>query len=543
MNDDPLRIRELDEHVTQRARRTSRSKLPWLVVGCVLLAMIIRVVMWVLGDLSRQGPDKPAEPLDARVADNMQADPPPAEVVDDGTMLWRSPTRGQPLELRYLPPGTRLVVQVRVADLLAHPEGQKVLAALGPWGESMVERISGSTGVALSDVEMLTLGVRPTASGELDGVLLLGLKSEIQGDELEPSAPDPGKVSFLPSDFEGRLLVHCSDETQRELEQFDGETPIWPRELARVIARTDQQRTVTVVFAGKFLQLGGEKLFDGSAEPLREALVDFLGDEATASAVSLHWGNDFFAELQSTVVLSERPHRFAAELEQRVAAAAESIEDEILREPRHEYGRKVLARFPAMLRKLSNYTRDGEVDGLSVLRVYLPVTAGHNLLTATELLLNMPPASRAVAGVGGAASPGQGRRGPREELSIDERLERPTSLVFPKETLEKALEMLAEDTGIPLEIAGRDLQLEGITKNQSFGLELRDQPAGEILLAVLRRANPDQTAEGPADPRQKLVFVVREATGDGPGKIVVTTRAAAARRGEELPAVFVAPGR
>jgi len=36
-------------------------------------------------------------------------------------------------------------------------------------------------------------------------------------------------------------------------------------------------------------------------------------------------------------------------------------------------------------------------------------------------------------------------------------LQRTSSLVFPKETLQRALEMLSEDVGVPLEIAGHDL--------------------------------------------------------------------------------------
>ena len=47
-----------------------------------------------------------------------------------------------------------------------------------------------------------------------------------------------------------------------------------------------------------------------------------------------------------------------------------------------------------------------------------------------------------------------------------------------------------------------------MTQNQTLALELRDKPAGEILVEILRRANPDRTATGPADPRQKLVYVV-----------------------------------
>ena len=59
--------------------------------------------------------------------------------------------------------------------------------------------------------------------------------------------------------------------------------------------------------------------------------------------------------------------------------------------------------------------------------------------------------------------------------------------------------MLFEDIGIKYEILGSDMQLEGITKNQSFGLDEHDKPAEEILQKIMRLANPDG----------KLVYVIK----------------------------------
>ena len=91
--------------------------------------------------------------------------------------------------------------------------------------------------------------------------------------------------------------------------------------------------------------------------------------------------------------------------------------------------------------------------------------------------------------------------------------------------------------GVDIEILGRDLQLAGITKNQSFGIDLKDQPACDILLEILRLANPDRAATGAADPRQMLVYTIQHSAVDK-WRIVVTTRAAAAARGDRLPDIF-----
>jgi hypothetical protein len=73
-----------------------------------------------------------------------------------------------------------------------------------------------------------------------------------------------------------------------------------------------------------------------------------------------------------------------------------------------------------------------------------------------------------------------------------------------------------------MEIVGPDLQLEGITKNQSFGLDEQDKTAEQILKAVMQKANPDG----------KLVYVVTKQNGEE--VILITTRAAAQKRGDTL---------
>jgi hypothetical protein len=109
---------------------------------------------------------------------------------------------------------------------------------------------------------------------------------------------------------------------------------------------------------------------------------------------------------------------------------------------------------------------------------------------------------------------------------------------MPRDTFEAALSLLSRELGVEILIIGADLQTEGITKNQSVELDLENRPAEEILVEILRRANPDKAATGPADVRQKLVFVVKSKEPSGPEAIFITTRSRAAERGEQLPAAF-----
>jgi hypothetical protein len=112
-------------------------------------------------------------------------------------------------------------------------------------------------------------------------------------------------------------------------------------------------------------------------------------------------------------------------------------------------------------------------------------------------------------------------------------------LQFARDSLEAALEQLSKAIGVEIVILGPDLQADGITRNQQLSMNLENRPAAEILVEILRAANPDKSATGPQDERQKLVYVVKPKSAEGPEAVFVTTRAAAAERGEKLPADFI----
>jgi hypothetical protein len=322
---------------------------------------------------------------------------------------------------------------------------------------------------------------------------------------------------FLPESGQGRIIVACPQSSVKDLKEQDYSPAILARDLERLLAHTDAERTATLLMTAKFLDTEGRELLSQHAEGLRTAFHALIPDNASAVAISVNLGDQFFWELQATTVQNAPAHRFANKFAKQLASAQNQLAALLKTNPPHPYGKAVEGRFPAMLKMTSEYTRTSHADGIAMARCYLPLSAAHNLLLASRLRLS---------------EPGQPHTPVAKPVSVTEQLDQVTTLSFPKETLEKALEMLSMDLKIPLQIAGRDLQLEGITKNQTLSLDLRDRKAGDILVAILRQANPDRTATSAADPRQKLVFVIR---GDA---IIVTTRSAAAQRNEELPEVF-----
>ena len=94
-------------------------------------------------------------------------------------------------------------------------------------------------------------------------------------------------------------------------------------------------------------------------------------------------------------------------------------------------------------------------------------------------------------------------------------LDQPATITSPKVTLENSIGLLATLSGVPITINVAALQMEGITKNQSFGLDERDQPARHVLEAILAKA----------DTKGRLRTVLR-ATDDGTTALDITTKQA-----------------
>ncbi|HEY3392928.1 MAG TPA: hypothetical protein VGK58_09490 [Lacipirellulaceae bacterium] len=467
---------------------------------------------------------------------------------DDGKTLWASPTAGEPLDLSYLPPGLQIIVAIRPDTIDAHPEGAKVAASLGPLGKT-AENFLNNVLPTAAGVEQCLIGLQATSDGRWQTTLIFRLSGGRSAAE-HLAAERPGAVNkthgtttyylsggwayWVPDSADSKVVVAAPQELISEIIDLGGAQPPLRRDVERLVEHTDSDRQLTVLLAPNFLFSEGAGMFSGAMAPLREPLFWFLGDELSAAALSLHWDEDFFVELIAAPTLDTRPEAAARILAERVAEIPHRVEDYVVGLDAYPFGRRIVARFPTMVRKLAAYSRAGVEAEHAVLRCYLPAVAGHNLLMGAEL--TMAEATRKP----GAAGPERPSpiATPRATTSVRDKLRQTTSLAFTRDTLEVALQQLSNDLGVEIEILGADLQAEGITKNQSFGINMADRPAQEILVEVLRLANPDKTATGPDDPRQKLVYMIAPPAGGQAERIIVTTRSRAAERGDELPAVF-----
>jgi hypothetical protein len=193
-----------------------------------------------------------------------------------------------------------------------------------------------------------------------------------------------------------------------------------------------------------------------------------------------------------------------------------------------------------MIRYAAAHMRVGVEDGQAIVNGALPSVAAPNLAFAGAMILAASPAADSAA----PAEPSH--RGP---TSLEELIHARISQSFAQKSLEFAMRDLVTDVKesfprLPFDfdvtIIGRDLQLNGITRNQQIAnFDAQQKTVGEILTALVMRANPVTTVKDASELDQKLIWVIGPDPRDPNRKILlIATRDAADREGYKLPPPF-----
>jgi len=487
-----------------------------------------------------ESPEPASAPAVAAAKNPAAGDGPPERVagpalVDDPTLPWASPTTGEPPTLDYLPPDSRLILLARPAEIEGDEEGRLFLRSLGPRVEAAIQSLTSLCGRGLDRIELLQAGWHAGGPDEIVGGYMVrfddateppagATPEQVGGETIHKGKP----LSFwLPAAEQGRVLVLAPEAMLREMvaRAGDGTGQSLPSDMELLLGMLDRSRHLTLFGSPTYLLHDGRGVMAGPLEKLIEPLADFLGPSSKAAAVSFHFGETFYAEIDAIGTVDAPAANLAGTLAGKIQSLADVVEEYCVALDPHPYGRKLVLRLPAMIRLLAANARSGAEGKGVVVNSYLPRHAGHNLVLAAELALEQAPGRQQQPAAGGAAG-GEGSRADGAAAGALGKLQKKISLVFARDTLEKSIQMVSEEVGVPMDILGGDLQLEGITKNQSFGLDERDKTADAILRTILAKSNPDG----------KLVYVVH--VKDGMEVIDITTRAAAAKRGDKLPPGF-----
>jgi hypothetical protein len=326
---------------------------------------------------------------------------------------------------------------------------------------------------------------------------------------------------------EGKLFVVSSVEQIPETLTAGRNASPLSREMLKLLQTSDGQRMCSLFFTKKAVLVDAEARLDlAGLGRLHNALAWWLGEDSQAAGISLHLDENCYLEAR----LVGRPQtttasQLSAAMYERMKRLAPDIEEFLSRIELHPHGRRILIGLASMSRFVQQQLRIDSENEQVILNCYLPAVAAHNLILGAELAIVQPVAETAPP------LPRVASTGDDEPKTVPEKLKRSISFLQSGDTLEKALQTVSAEIGVPIEILGSDLAPEGITRNNRFDVNVQNQPASDVIRAILLAANRDG----------KLVYVIKPKPPGGEETVFVTTRTAAKNRSDSLPPEFAAP--
>ena len=482
------------------------------------------------------------------------------DVVEDGdSYLWESPTTGKAIQWRYVPSTTEILLHARPHELAQVESGDRFLTGISNTFAGPIKTLRSSVGVDLQQMVTLTVALYPGDGGNYkaiygmsvtDAVSIEDLKSA-WGDIVEVRTKD-GKKLFATDDTAFLITSTDSDENVafvagepklvQELAMQDGRS-VLTRPLQRLAQRTDRQRHLSFLASPKSLTDSyGRSLWGDLSDTIVPHLRIFFPDSVRGMSVQLHVDDGDYLEFHFEHSADVTADDLQKQLESKMRVAVNDVGVFASTLPKLDYWDNVRRRIQPMAALLTRDLRwDVEFKNV-IANTWLPPDAAQNLVAASELTLAFA----------NSVAPAEIANAKPTPKTIEELLASKRSLnIANPPDLNILLTELASDVnddfpGMPFQfkitLLGNDLQKEGITQNQRPGpLAFDDMALEDILTKIMTSANPDKDITGPADPNCKLVWIIVSDEETKTQSLAVTTRAAAAARGDALPAAFTSP--
>lgn len=311
----------------------------------------------------------------------------------------RAAAERRPLDLRLLPPGSRMLFAVRPATFGSDPAARDLVRGLGPWADEALAALERFVRLDLAEISHALIGLIPGSAGDAPRLAaVLRLTRDIPRSQLleafgnpEPATTaskqyyvdsasytayyfaDPVTIAILPERFAREVLR-------------DVRTPLpTSREIEALVERSDREALFSVLFDVPMLRDQAERVLDADDRALVRRSLDLLGEGAVAGLLSLDTGESFRVQLLVRTARDLRPAQQRRVLDDRLRHLPYDLLEVVqgMNPPRRT--RRLIGRFPAMMKALAVVLEVEVEAGNVVARVNLPERAGPNLALAGRL--------------------------------------------------------------------------------------------------------------------------------------------------------------
>ncbi len=418
------------------------------------------------------------------------------------------PTQGKPISLAYLPEGCRLLINVHPA--VFWEKGSKGEEVRYCFGESINEwlaaKIKEFCKYQPQEIEEVLFGAVLESRGstpEFTAVVHLKKKQNKQemikmfggersSDDTEYPVYVDGARSFVFIDLQTFISVptKLANETIQILSQGVGDkedslpTPSSTIGIEELLKQTDRQRHFTLVMEAADATIHQETLIPKSAFPVWDEFLLWLGKDVETFSWSFHLGNDLF---DSEILLRNQFIRKPALLHKDFRTKVDTLPQRVLNavkkmNPQLAGPRKVIGRFPAMLKAFSMATKGGTGKRYIQLTTRLPERAAPNLAIGTVLAWNESTRTNFSSQPKVTPPTSSGSQLPTTVIG---RLRMKIEIDFRNQPLQEAFAYIAEETKTKIIVDGKGLKALAFTKNMPQTFTMGEVPATHAIAKIL----------------------------------------------------------
>lgn len=392
-----------------------------------------------------------------------------------------SPTTGQPIPMKCMPLGARIIISLRPAELWKPgSRGEEIRYCLGPFGEWATAKLTELCQFEPSQIEHALVGIIPGQVGvppQVAAVVRLvepAKKSELLikfGGERNQDHGYPMYVrddlSFLIGSDLKMIAVAPSGVAAQEMAssveyanpQSDG--------IDALLPQTDADRHLTVIFEPRSVVRHRDTIFPEQVWQLIDRSMEFFNDEEIETvAWSMHFGKkNFHSEVlmrNQTIVVE---HLLQAEMKKKLKQLPFDLVSMVEKmNPRVIGPRKVIGRFPAMTQVFAMSTTGGTGPRYAQLTTELPERAAPNLALGGLLAWDESTRTDFDTAVKQVKPESTGPELP--DLVVD-RLKKEIEVELVRTPLQDAFAYIADECKVDHYIDGDALKLSGYTKNMA----------------------------------------------------------------------------
>jgi len=437
----------------------------------------------------------------------------------------RSPTKGKPIELQYIPFGTQVVLNIRPAELWqANGLSEELRFCLPPVAKLIEAKFEELFKRKPEQIEEAQICLIPGSQGTLPEVAAVihlvedAKKSQLLDDFGGERIDDYGHPVYIAGE---RAFIIASQRTiamgpksqASEMVKAIVERNPAADGIDELLPKTDRDRHITLIFVPRTIRLHSTWWFPENLKPFVLKACDWFGDEVESAAWSFHLGEKTF---YSDLILRNVSGVTAPTLERETRAKLQKLPYNLLdtvrmMEPREVGKRAVIGRLPKMT----------EVFGMASIlshgprfvQVITPLSdrAAPNLALGT--LLAWDESTRTDFTKERTTKPSDE---PKLPDLIADRLKMKIDVDFRRTPLQDAFLFISGEIKTTIDIDGDALKGGGFTKNMAQTFQ------GDKLTALDAIAKILEKYQDPQKPAQTMVIVVDEAKKT----ILVSTKAA-----------------